>query len=460
MKLYRTANKRRQALRQLIETACTYTSKRPPKLAFTDDTGERELMHLLVYTWNHLSLQKVPLKEWLEEWVRCFNRKALEARRKTLIVEHVAEALFRRASMYIESEKFEAAFYVLSAVTEVFEVMYCTLTDDVSAICAVEKGIEMLGSLSEKDISDDLHRKIFLHGCSNFERCFQEDEPCFDLPWLKLTGAFVRTPGERKIIEEYFGYCTAIHRFQDYSIEEWIEEVRLNVYENVMSEDEFMAYLHANMESHVISTYALDVAKKTGNYLWAEQLCRNRMETTEGFHGILWHAGLYRLGCHSGNISLICEGAERMLMAVGNINWYLTLKKHTNPGLWQGRYFRQYLKDRSDPTCLIRALIIDEEWEELEEKLRLAPFTWWIKLEKLLLRRCPWVLEKLFDVPVWNQLRNRQPGVRAKKLARYLRRAQKRVGQERMADFMRLLKACHPKKKRLIRIIEQQLLLP
>ena len=70
----------------------------------------------------------------------------------------------------------------------------------------------------------------------------------------------------------------------------------------------------------------------------------------------------------------------------------------------------------------------------------------WLRYEKLMMEKCPHILEKHFDIPVWSWLKWKMPGISEQEIVDYLKRMRARFGDHRVLPVVQLIRAMYPRR--------------
>jgi hypothetical protein len=402
-------------------------------------------------------LEKINLNRVLDEMIAAsHNNHGQISERSAKTLEQTATILLGRVKEHIALQQIDHAVAILCPLLFHFDQAYWRLRRNLPSFSPLIQAFEILVTLAGNAAAAHVHDQLF----SFCRQCYR-DSPVVNRAtlrseWLFALAQLVNNQQQEAQLLALCDTYESPHK-GDRELMELIGDEALQVktilYTRTKSRAALREFLLAHLHDDTCRKKAVAMATEDGDYAAAVHLCVEKITISgrDNPDGSAWHRLLLDTATKGGDTEHILIAATWLLQRTEDFTYYLLLKKHTEPVQWsQQRWtIMEKLRVKKNLGTLLQVLLEENRHEHLPAVLAALGVYEWLYYEKLLAEKCPAVLEKHFDIPVWTWLKWKTPGITDTDILNYLNRMRTRFGDSRVLAALQLMRALYPRRQSL-----------
>jgi hypothetical protein len=403
------------------------------------------------------NLTRVDVHQLLDETIAAsHNNYGLIAERRAKMLQQTASILLDRAKEHLDQNQIDCAVAILCPLLSRFDQAYWRLRRNLPAFPPLIEAFEMLVSLAGNEAAAHVQDQLFAFCLQGYLDSPVAGRTTMKTDWLFAMAHFAGNAGQQTQLIALCDAYESPHK-DDRELMELISDEALQVkrivYTRTKSRAVLREFLHANLHDDTCRKKAIAMAVEDGDHATAVNLCEERMEAAGHDDPNLsgWYRLLLQTASEAGDAEHIVVAAGWLFNRTEDFSYYLLLKKYTDPCTWAQEWVSvmENLRVKKNIGTLLQVLLEEDRHEHLPALLAALGVGDWFYYEKLLAQKCPAVLEKHFDLPVWNWLKWKTPGITEQDILGYLNRMRARFGEARVLAALQLMRAMCPRRQSL-----------
>lgn len=429
---------------------------------FNYDTSIWKLLDRLQDLFCTADFSKAPLSQILEDIVAAsHNYYHLIPGRRAAELERSANLLLNRAHQALEENNVQQAWSILSAILSAFVPAYWRLRYSLPSFPPVMEAFSLLAGIADHQRETSLHNAIFDFCRDQYYLAPKVDKCNIQVEWLFVMAHYVQSiEQETRLVDMCNNHESPFKDDPDIMLLIGNEtlQVLLVMHQRTKSKKALREFIHANLHDDRLRERAFELAMEQHEYGLATELCYDRIiNAEEGTTRLYdWYKLLLQAAKKANDIDAILLAAGWLFDNRSDLEHYMVIKQHTDPLKWSEEWplLLQTARHQKDTTTLLPIYLEEKAWKELEGLLPHLHLYTWLHWEKRLTAECPRLVERYYDIPIWAWAKSRPPGITDKDIFDYLSRMRARFGTGRLVTMASLIKACHPHKKTLHRLLD------
>lgn len=421
------------------------------------DVQSRTVLQLHDY-FNELLLDadlgETDLNRIIEELIAAsHNTQGTISASRAKLLQQTATILVGCVKQDLANNEAAAAWRTLSAFLFHFDQAYWRLRRNLPDFRPLTEALELMVALACNENAAQLQDEIF----DFCHRCYLEspvvNKTTLKAEWLFVMAHVVQDERQETLVTElcstfkspYSGDPEVMELIGDESL-----QVMRLMYSRIKTRPVLKEFLHAHLQDDFCRKKAIAMAAEDNDHAMAIELCYERIKAGRQDDRKLydWYRLMLDNARKINDAQHVLLAAEWLFKAFEDFQYYQLIRQFTDPYQWQQQWFSliEYLRVRKNASTLLQIFVEEKEYGHMDQVLKELGIYEWFRFEKLLMEKCPHILEKHFDIPVWNWLKWKSPGITEQEIVDYLKRMRARFGDHRMMPVIQLIKAMYPRR--------------